>query len=174
VKIISIGRLIKRHILSIGFLNGNVEGHAGAIVRGAVETLLRDRPIFSFSSYHDFTEMYDISMFPTDLLPNHDFKWHIGRQLHPPSSRYLSWAGRTRFGTSHDTIISWLVNPRAASLIYTIVNKIALWLSRMLISLRCSSEFLNLRCQEPFAGQNPPSDSPVLSPSPFWLQAKNC
>jgi FkbM family methyltransferase len=77
VKIITIDKFVKRHNLTIGFLKGDVEGHAEAIVRGAAETMLRDRAIFSFSSYHDFTELYDMSMFLMDLLPNYHFEWHM-------------------------------------------------------------------------------------------------
>jgi FkbM family methyltransferase len=77
VKIVTIDKFVQMHNLSIGFLKADVEGHAAAIVAGATETILRDRPIFSFSSYHDFTEMYNMSIFLMDLLPDYYFEWHM-------------------------------------------------------------------------------------------------
>jgi FkbM family methyltransferase len=77
VKIVTIDKFVQEHNLIIGFLKGDVEGHAAAIVTGATETMLRDRPIFSFSAYHDFSEMYNMSIFLMDLLPNYYFEWHM-------------------------------------------------------------------------------------------------
>jgi hypothetical protein len=54
-----------------------VEGHGFAVVKGAVLTLARDRPIFSFASYHDFSEMYNLSTFLMSLLPNYYFEWRM-------------------------------------------------------------------------------------------------
>jgi hypothetical protein len=58
-------------------MKADVEGHALAIVRGAQRTLLRHRPIFSFSCYHSFTEMYDVPNFLMSLLPDYYFEWHM-------------------------------------------------------------------------------------------------
>jgi FkbM family methyltransferase len=77
VKIVTIDKFVQRHNLSIGFMKGDVEGHAAAIVRGSIETMRRDRPIFSFSSYHDFSEMYNMSIFLLDLLPDYYLEWHM-------------------------------------------------------------------------------------------------
>jgi FkbM family methyltransferase len=77
VKIVTIDEFVHRHNLSIGFMKADVEGHAAAIVKSAIQTMLRDRPIFSFSSYHDFTEMYNMSILLMDLLPNYYFEWHM-------------------------------------------------------------------------------------------------
>jgi FkbM family methyltransferase len=65
VKIVTIGKFVQGHNLSIGFL------------KGATEMILRDRPIFSLSSYHDFSEMYNMSTFFMDLLSNYYFEWHM-------------------------------------------------------------------------------------------------
>jgi FkbM family methyltransferase len=77
VTIVTIDRFVRRRNLTVGFLKGDVEGHAAAIVRGAIETMLRDRPIFSFSSYHDFSEMYNMSTFLMDVLSDYYFEWHM-------------------------------------------------------------------------------------------------
>jgi FkbM family methyltransferase len=77
VKIVTIDKFVQLHNLRIGFLKADVEGHAAAIARGVTEIMLRDRPVFSFSSYHDFTEMYNMSIFLMDLLPNYYFEWHM-------------------------------------------------------------------------------------------------
>jgi FkbM family methyltransferase len=77
IKMITIDAFVKMYNLSIGFIKADVEGHALAVVRGAVETLTRNRPIFSLSSYHDFSEMYNVSIVLMDLLPNYYFEWHM-------------------------------------------------------------------------------------------------
>jgi FkbM family methyltransferase len=81
VKIVTIDEFVQKRKLRVGFLKGDVEGHAATIFRGTVETMLKDRPIFSFSSYHDFTEVYNMSTFLMDLLPNYHFEWHMENRV---------------------------------------------------------------------------------------------
>jgi FkbM family methyltransferase len=77
VEIFTIDTFVQKNRLSVGFLKADVEGAAYKMVRGAVETLLRDRPVFSISVYHDFVEMYNASTWLMDLLPNYYFEWHM-------------------------------------------------------------------------------------------------
>jgi hypothetical protein len=77
VKIITIHQFVDKHSLSIDFLKGDLEGHTAAIVAGATEGMVRDRFILSLSSYHDFSEMYNMSIFLLDLLPNYYFEWQM-------------------------------------------------------------------------------------------------
>jgi FkbM family methyltransferase len=76
-KIMTIDGFVQKHNLTVGFLKADVEGHGASIVRGAAQTMMRNRPIFSLSSYHDFTEMYNMSTFLLELLPNYYFEWHM-------------------------------------------------------------------------------------------------
>jgi FkbM family methyltransferase len=77
VEMITIDGFVQRNNLSMGFLKADVEGHALAVVKGAAGTITRDRPVFSFSLYHDFTEMYNVSVFLMDLLSDYYFEWHM-------------------------------------------------------------------------------------------------
>jgi DNA-directed RNA polymerase specialized sigma subunit len=53
---IRIDKFVQKHSLSFGSMKGDVEGYAATMIRGAIETVLRDDPIFSFSSHHNFTD----------------------------------------------------------------------------------------------------------------------
>jgi FkbM family methyltransferase len=77
IKLITIDAFVTMYNLSIGFIKADVEGHAFPVVKGGAGTLVKDRPIFSFASYHDFSEMYNVSIFLMDLLSNYYFEWHM-------------------------------------------------------------------------------------------------
>jgi FkbM family methyltransferase len=77
VRMITIDTFVKTYNLSVGFLKADVEGYSFPVVKGAAGTIARDRPIFCFASYHDFSEMYNLSMFLMDLLPNYYFEWRM-------------------------------------------------------------------------------------------------
>jgi hypothetical protein len=82
----------------VGFTKADVEGHAFAVVRGASETLMQDHPIFSFSSYHEFSEMSNASKYLMDLLPHYRFEWHMENGATGNFPNYRSSAGRNRNG----------------------------------------------------------------------------
>jgi hypothetical protein len=77
VLITTIDAFVQKHNLSVGFVKADVEGHAFAVVKGAIRTISRDRPIFSFASSHDFSEMYNLSTFLMNLFPNYYFEWRM-------------------------------------------------------------------------------------------------
>jgi FkbM family methyltransferase len=77
IEILPVDVFAARYNLTIGFLKADIEGYALAMVRGARQTMVRDRPIFSISCYHTFHEMYDVSMFLYNLLPGYRFEWHM-------------------------------------------------------------------------------------------------
>jgi FkbM family methyltransferase len=77
VEVIPVDDFVPRYNLIVGFMKADIEGYAFQMALGARQTLLRDRPIFSFAVYHSFVEIYNLSMFLTDLLPNYQFEWHM-------------------------------------------------------------------------------------------------
>jgi FkbM family methyltransferase len=77
VEIITIDAFVQRYNLSVGFLKADVEGHGLAVVKGAAGTIARERPIFSLAAYHDFSEMYNMSIFLLELLPTYYFEWQM-------------------------------------------------------------------------------------------------
>jgi FkbM family methyltransferase len=74
IKMVTIDTFVRTYNLSVGFMKSDTEGNCLAVVRGAAETMVRDRPVFSFSVYHDFSEMYNVSRFLMDLLPDYYFE----------------------------------------------------------------------------------------------------
>jgi hypothetical protein len=74
---ITIDDFVQRHNLTVGFMKADVEGHLFSVVKGARNTMIRNRPIFSFAVYHDFVEMYNVSLYLMNLLPNYQFDWHL-------------------------------------------------------------------------------------------------
>jgi hypothetical protein len=77
---ITVDTFVRRHNLTVGFMKADVEGFGLQVVRGAAETLVRDRPVLALSCYHDFSEMYNASIFLMNLLPNYHFEWHMENQ----------------------------------------------------------------------------------------------
>jgi FkbM family methyltransferase len=95
VPITTIDAFVQKHNLRVGFLKADVEGHAFAVVKGAIRTLSMDRPMFSFASYHDFSEMYNLSTFLMNLLPNYYFEWRMEDDI-PWAFFSLSLFGRPK------------------------------------------------------------------------------
>jgi hypothetical protein len=72
------GRCIRQvRSLSINFIRADVDGRASAVVKGAVDTLTRDRPIFSMASYHGFSEIFNVSTFLTDRFAIYHVEGHM-------------------------------------------------------------------------------------------------
>jgi hypothetical protein len=76
VQMVTVDDFVEKHNLSLGFIKADVEGHAFALVKGAAKSLVRYRPVFTLFCYHDFVEMYHLSIFLMNLLPNYHFEWH--------------------------------------------------------------------------------------------------
>jgi FkbM family methyltransferase len=81
ITMISVDTFVDRYNLSVGFIKADVEGYAFAVVKGAAKTLARDRPVFSFSTYHDFSEMYNVSVFLMNSLHQYYFEWHMEKNV---------------------------------------------------------------------------------------------
>jgi FkbM family methyltransferase len=79
IAIVSVDDFSIMHNLTIGFMKADIEGHGFAMITGSRQTLLRDRPVFSISIYHDFVEMFNLTEFVMDLLPNYHFELHMDR-----------------------------------------------------------------------------------------------
>jgi hypothetical protein len=80
-RFITVDDFVEKNHLTLGFIKADVEGHGLEVVTGAAKSIARYRPVFSFSCYHAFTEMYNISMMLMDLLPNYHFEWHSENRI---------------------------------------------------------------------------------------------
>jgi FkbM family methyltransferase len=81
IELVSVDEFVAKYNLTVGFMKADIEGLAFAMVKGARQTLATHRPVFSFSCYHTFTEMYDVSMFLSDFLPGYTFEWHMENKI---------------------------------------------------------------------------------------------
>jgi FkbM family methyltransferase len=77
VDMTTIDQFAAENNVKVGLIKADVEGHAFAVAKGAKETMLRDRPILSFAVYHAFVEMYDMSNWLMETLPNYHFEWQM-------------------------------------------------------------------------------------------------
>jgi hypothetical protein len=76
-RLVHSGSEAKIEVGDVEFLKGDVEGHGFAMVKGAEKDAARAEPIVTVSCYLDFWEMYNVSVFLTNLLPNYHFEWHL-------------------------------------------------------------------------------------------------
>lgn len=70
----TIDAFVAERNLIVGFIKVDVEGAALRVVRGAIETLKSQRPIFSIACYHSFDEFFGVPTLLMKLLPNYDFE----------------------------------------------------------------------------------------------------
>jgi FkbM family methyltransferase len=77
VPLVTIDEFTERNKLTIGFLKGDVEGFGLAIVKGAIKTLKRDRPIISMAAYHHFDEIHGMSVFLVRELSDYHWEWQM-------------------------------------------------------------------------------------------------
>lgn len=66
-----------RYKMKVGFMKADIEGMELLALQGAVETIKKDRPIISFSIYHNFDGLFRIRHF-IDEFPNYTFRYKLG------------------------------------------------------------------------------------------------
>lgn len=66
-----------KYNMKVGFMKADIEGMELYALEGAVETIKRDRPIISFSIYHNFDGLFRIRHF-IDSFQNYTFKYKLG------------------------------------------------------------------------------------------------
>jgi FkbM family methyltransferase len=62
----------------IGFVKCDTEGYGVPILFGAKQTLVRHRPVVSFTVYHNFDEFFGIPRLLEEWLVNYSFQWGFG------------------------------------------------------------------------------------------------
>lgn len=87
-QIVSIDHFASERNLQTGLIKMDIEGAESGAVRGAVETLRRDRPILSIAIYHNPTDFFELKPFLESLDLN--YKWMI-RRLSPEGVPHVSW-----------------------------------------------------------------------------------
>lgn len=73
-EMVTIDDYAARQRLEVGFIKADVEGLGLELVKGAVETLRRDRPVLSIAVYHNAAEMFGIVKFLREMaLPDYAY-----------------------------------------------------------------------------------------------------
>ncbi|MDR1361333.1 MAG: FkbM family methyltransferase [Rickettsiales bacterium] len=73
--------------IRIGLIKVDIEGGEQAFLRGALETIKRDRPIMLLSIYHNFNDLFDIKPFIESL--NLGYKFKISKPVDCPLQEIL-------------------------------------------------------------------------------------
>lgn len=81
VNITTIDNECKKLNIKVGFMKADIEGMELQALQGAVETIKMQRPIISFSIYHNFNGLFKVRHF-LDQFPNYAFKYKIGSHYH--------------------------------------------------------------------------------------------
>ena len=73
-KIVTIDKYVKENNITVGFIKTDVEGFEQQLLRGAEETIRRDKPVLSISIYHTFDDFFNIKPWIEDLNLGYKFK----------------------------------------------------------------------------------------------------
>lgn len=77
VKITTIDEEVKKHNMRVGFIKMDVEGHALEVIKGAINTIKKQRPVLSISIYHSPSELFDVKPFLEQHVENYIFEFDI-------------------------------------------------------------------------------------------------
>lgn len=94
--LITIDQLAENHHMKVGVIKADIEGMGLDLVKGAVNTLKRDRPVLTLAIYHNMEEFFDVKPFIESLNLNYTFKL---RRLHPRDDAF--------FSNSEETLIAY-------------------------------------------------------------------
>lgn len=77
IEITTIDKEVNKRNLTVGFIKADIEGMELQALQGARRTIERDRPIISFSIYHNFECLFGIRKF-IENFPDYAFQYHMG------------------------------------------------------------------------------------------------
>jgi FkbM family methyltransferase len=78
VNVTTLDEFLEGRNVQVGFIKCDTEGNGVPILRGAEQTLKRDRPVVSFAVYHNFDEFFGIPRLLANWLPDYEFWWDFG------------------------------------------------------------------------------------------------
>ncbi len=79
VKVTTIDEEVKKHNMHVGFIKMDVEGHALDVIKGAVNTIKKQRPVLSIAIYHNPSELFDVKPFLEQHVENYVFEFELER-----------------------------------------------------------------------------------------------
>ena len=84
VKLVSLDSYLeKANVPKIDLIKLDVEGAEMNVIKGAIKTILKNRPIMAISIYHSKFDLLDIPLFLSENLDNYDFRiGHYTEKIH--------------------------------------------------------------------------------------------
>ena len=77
VNVTTIDEEAEKHNLNPGFLKIDVEGAGMAVIKGAINTIKKHRPVMSVAVYHNSEELFGIKPFLESQLKDYVFEFHF-------------------------------------------------------------------------------------------------
>jgi FkbM family methyltransferase len=77
INITTVDRYAAQHQLKVGFVKADMEGYGMNAVKGALETLVEQRPAFGLSIYHTMDELFGIPMLLLAELKDYVFEFQM-------------------------------------------------------------------------------------------------
>ncbi|MCR4623659.1 MAG: FkbM family methyltransferase [Alphaproteobacteria bacterium] len=79
VNITTIDEEAKRHDFKVGFIKVDVEGYGLKVIKGAIDTIKKQRPVLSLAVYHNREELFETKPFLEKNLRDYVFEFHLQR-----------------------------------------------------------------------------------------------
>ncbi len=67
----------KKHNFKVGFIKVDVEGYGLKVIKGAINTIKKQRPVLSLAVYHNREELFETKPFLEKHLENYVFEFHL-------------------------------------------------------------------------------------------------
>ena len=77
VEITTIDEEAKKRNFNVGFIKIDVEGDGMRIIKGAIETIKKHRPVLSIGVYHNREELFNIKPYLEEHLKDYIFEFHL-------------------------------------------------------------------------------------------------
>jgi FkbM family methyltransferase len=77
INITTVDRYVAQHNLKIGFIKADIEGYGLNAVKGAMKTLIEQRPAFGLSIYHTIDELFGIPLLLLAELKDYVFEFQM-------------------------------------------------------------------------------------------------
>ncbi|MBQ3564964.1 MAG: FkbM family methyltransferase [Alphaproteobacteria bacterium] len=79
INITTIDKEAQKHNFKVGFIKVDVEGYGLKVIKGAINTIKKQRPVLSLAVYHNGEELFETKPFLEKHLENYVFEFHLQR-----------------------------------------------------------------------------------------------
>ena len=79
IKITTVDNEVMNKKINVGFIKADLEGYGFKMVKGALNTIKKYRPVISVGVYHGYEELFKIKPFLEALVNNYTFEFQLHR-----------------------------------------------------------------------------------------------